>query len=86
MKFCLAGEILPEIDVEAEIELIEQEKLASIEMQQAAGLGGMMKAKRRKTKMLKIAIPVASKSLKCAKKLARRLRAQADDNSDEEDE
>ena len=34
------GEILPDIDVEAEIELIEQEKLASIEMQQAAGLGG----------------------------------------------
>ena len=33
------GEILPDIDVEAEIELIEQEKLANIEMQQAAGLG-----------------------------------------------
>ena len=35
------GEILPDIDIESEIEMIEQEKLAGIEMQQAAGLGGV---------------------------------------------
>ena len=57
------GEILPEIDVEAEIEMIESDKLAGLDLQAAGGSPANDEAKMEKT-----VIPVVSKTRKFAKK------------------
>jgi len=78
------GEILSNIDIEAEIEMIEQEKLASIEMQQAAELGGS-EDDEDEDEDAENSDSGGEQESEVRKELARRLRTQADDNSDEED-
>ena len=58
------GEILPDIDIESEIEMIEADKLAGLDL----ALRAAFQAKRMKTSRLQTAIPVVSKTLKFAKK------------------
>ena len=79
------GEILPDIDVEAEIELIEQEKLASIEMQQAAGLGGP-EDDEDEDEQAENSDSGGEQDSEVRQEVLRRLRATLDENSEEEDE
>ena len=76
------GEILPDIDIESEIELLEQEKLANIEMQQMAGLPGPEGEDEEDAD----AESANSSGEQDEEERARRVSEDSDDEEDEEDE
>ena len=76
------GEILPDIDIESEIELLEQEKLANIEMQQMAGLPGPEGEDEEDAD----AESADSSGEQDEEERARRVSEDSDDEEDEEDE
>jgi len=79
------GEILPDINIEEEIEMIEQEKLAGIEMQQAAGLPGPGD-EEEEDEEAENADSGGEQDSEVRQEVLRRLRATLDENSEEEDE
>ena len=76
------GEILPEIDVEAEIELIESNKLAGLDLQAAGGIPG----EEEEDEETENADSGGEQDSEIRQEVLRRLRASVEDNSDEEDE
>ena len=72
------GEILPDIDIESEIELLEQEKLANIEMQQMAGLGGP-EGEEEENENAEGANSSSEQASETPQERARRLREESDD-------
>ena len=75
------GEILPDIDIETEIEMIESNKLADLDLQAAGGIPG----EEEEDEEAENSDSGGEQESEVRKELARRLRTQADDNSDEED-
>ena len=75
------GEILPEIDVEAEIEMIESSKLAGLDLDAAGGLPTEDEDEEGENSN-----SGGEQDSEVRQEVRRRLTAQLEDNSDEEDE
>ena len=78
-------EILPEIDVEAEIEMIESNKLAGLDLQ-AAGGSPLAEDNEDEDQETQNSDSGGEQDSEVRQEVLRRLRATLDDNSDEEDE
>ena len=76
------GEILPEIDVEAEIEMIESSKLAGLDLQAAGGIPG----EEEEDEEAEDTNAGEEQDSEVRQEVLRRLRATLDENSEEEDE
>ena len=76
------GEILPEIDVEAEIEMIESNKLAGLDLQAAGGIPG----EEDEDEEAENSDSGGEQDSEVRQEVLRRLRATLDENSEEEDE
>jgi hypothetical protein len=76
------GEILPEIDVEAEIEMIESNKLAGLDLNAAGGIPG----EEEEDEEAEDSDSGEEQDSEIRQEVLRRLRASVEDNSAEEDE
>lgn len=76
LEMLALGEVLPHIDVEAEIEQVEQEKLLNMDMAMAAGTLAEEEAEE--------AAPAEEEESEMRRELTARLRAQAAANSEED--
>ena len=76
------GEILPDIDIETEIEMIESNKLAGLDLQAAGGIPG----EEEEDEEAENSDSGGDQESQIRQEVRRRLTAQLEDNSDEEDE
>ena len=76
------GEVLPDIDIEAEIEMIESSKLAALDLDAAGGIPG----EEEEDEETEEADSGGEQDSEIRQEVLRRLRATVEDNSEEEDE
>ena len=76
------GEILPDIDIESEIEMIESDKLAGLDLNAAGGIPG----EEDEEEEAENSDSGGEQDSEVRQEVLRRLRATVEDNSDEEDE
>jgi hypothetical protein len=76
------GECLPDLDIEAEIEMIESNKLAGLDLQAAGGIPG----EEEEDEEAEDTDSGGEQDSEIRQEVLRRLRATVEDNSEEEDE
>ena len=76
------GEVLPDIDIEAEIEMIESSKLAALDLDAVGGIPG----EEEEDEETEEADSGGEQDSEIRQEVLRRLRATVEDNSEEEDE